>query len=395
MQAGSKLFIELECPDVSLDQQKPGALERLLMALLVDRVGVGRTPNQNRVTSDIADVLVRRASLARTKSETIDPQTLPQQLGLRTNFGRVPQEIPIIHEQRVSLKVTKTKLKETILENGCVIVRGAPGSGKSWLLTAVANELEEDGHVVARHYRYVSPADPLKAERIRTDTLYGNLIAELLDSEPSLQADQLSKYGATLSDLSHLLAKASKHFPQRRIVLVVDGLDHIARVLAEETEVSPAEADIVESIASITLPANVVLVIGTQPGGHYDSLLNHGVLFQCGAWIPAHIIQLAARTGILKNIVTRSLGRGELQAFVSRLVERAEGNPLYARFLCIQTQQQLSSAPGIVPSEFLQSAPALNGDMNRYYEFLLGSHGPNKVARVLACTRIPGFLHLR
>ena len=86
-----RLVIELECPQISISLASPGALERLVLEYLSERIGVGRYPNQHSRVTDVAARLIIRASHARARQETLDPSSLVAELELRTDYGRVAQ----------------------------------------------------------------------------------------------------------------------------------------------------------------------------------------------------------------------------------------------------------------------------------------------------------------
>ena len=87
-----RLVIELECPQISRSLASPGALERLVLEYLSERIGVGRYPNQHSRVTDVAARLIIRASHARARQETLDPSSLVAELELALSSGRGPAE---------------------------------------------------------------------------------------------------------------------------------------------------------------------------------------------------------------------------------------------------------------------------------------------------------------
>jgi hypothetical protein len=86
----NRFVIELECPSASRDFSDPGPLELLLISLLVNRIGIGRYPNENRNVVDLAARLVHRAGSARSAGEVIEPLTIESYLQL--------QKEPLVHD---------------------------------------------------------------------------------------------------------------------------------------------------------------------------------------------------------------------------------------------------------------------------------------------------------
>ncbi|HKI32085.1 MAG TPA: ATP-binding protein [Gemmataceae bacterium] len=175
-----RLVIELECPEISRDQASPGPLERLIYEFLAERIGVGRYPNRDRSVEDVAERLIRRASQARAAQETVVPAELLPALGLRTDFGRVAQQFPVIAAEEVRRADALALLQDMVRRERFVLVIGSPGSGKSWLLTEFAEAVADDGVLVAKHYCYLQPGDQHREQRITADVLFANLMAELV-----------------------------------------------------------------------------------------------------------------------------------------------------------------------------------------------------------------------
>jgi energy-coupling factor transporter ATP-binding protein EcfA2 len=218
-----------------------------------------------------------------------------------------------------------------VLNGAILLLTGVPGSGKSWLLTRLAESLRAEGHLVARHYCYIAPGDLQRDERITIDVLYGNLIAELVEAEPPLGRQQTPRYSAGPDELSQLLTAAVQRESDRRVVLIVDGLDHVERVLPEAKGVHRFKAELVHELATMPLPEGVCLVIGSQPGPHLAPLLERTSPLNLSGWDPRQTRELAQRLGLLGKL--RTLGfRHELKSFAEALHDRSEGNPLYITF---------------------------------------------------------------
>jgi len=378
-----KLVIELECPQISLDMNAPGPLENLLLEFLSERIGIGRYPNQEHRLEEAASHLVLRARQARTRGESVNPSDLRQWLHLRTDFGRVAQRFPVVEARRVTRDEDEAGLRERILTESLLLLTGAPGSGKSWLVTQLAKDLRESGHLVARHYCYLEPGDASRSERIKSNTLFGNLMAEVCDAEPALRVSQTARYAAGPRELAELLGKAVDQDAARRVVLIVDGLDHISRVLAETGSVSREEANIAGELAGLAVPPGVCVLVVSQPGPHLRPLSGRAASADLVGWERKHTCDLAEKLGVLAKL--RSLGQDAgLEEFVDTLHERCEGNPLYATFLCKETKQALDAGHVADPLDVLCQAPQLQGDLGNYYRYLLGPSGQNAVANVLA-----------
>ena len=122
----------------------------------------------------------------------------------------------------------------------------------------------------ARHYCYLEPGDALVERRVTTDVFFGNVLAELTDAAPELIGAATARYAAGLTELEETLRRAVGL--GRPVVLIIDGLDHIARVRDGSDLLSAEDTDIVERLSLLDIPEGVALIVGSQPGGHLDVL---------------------------------------------------------------------------------------------------------------------------
>jgi len=376
----NRFVIELALPNASNSLLEPGPLEQVLIRSLAN-AGIGRYPNVGREPQDVAALAVSLATLARTSGGTLTPKDIETQLGIRTDYGRVAQAFPIDH----ALYQDQFEIRQIVMHAALLgehqIITGVPGAGKSWFLTRLAEDLRAAGALVARHYCYLEPGDEHVERRITVDVLFGNLLAELTDAEPSLRDAFHSRYTAGLSELEKVVEKAVALGKQ--VVLVIDGLDHIARVRAEAKSVSDMETDIIEELASMTIPTGVSLVIGSQPGNHLDPLSDRfGIKIterEMPPWSSDSITALATKLDVI-NALKRS-GVINPHSTIKQLVLRAEGNPLYATCLARGLTNGLLAGTITNPEEWLNDAPVIAGNISTYYNYLF-NHASDRAQAV-------------
>lgn len=380
-----RFVIEVGLPHASLDLELPGPLERLVISVLKDGIGIGRYPNDVRRVEDVAALAIHVAMTARAAGESLSKADLTRRLDIQTDFGRVAQAFPLergVMQQRASVR---KNLMNAVRAGGIHFVLAGPGSGKSWVLTQLAEDMDAVGIVVARHYCFLEPGDELVERRVMTDVFIGNLMGELTDALKRHQIDYGETYAASLDELEKLLEYAAQD--GREVVVIVDGLDHIARVRAGTQSLSDSETDIAERLATLTLPDNVSLVIGSQPGQHLDSIraarkqpvAEHSL----SAWSRQEVEGLALALGVAAALDDIGLNDGEEQRPVfDALAERSEGNPLYTRYLCRALVDGLHAGHIVSPGDWLGSAPAIEGDISRYYMHLYDS--ASKEAQAIA-----------
>ncbi len=364
-----KLIIEFDCPQASLDLRDPGQLEDLLLHLLADGVGIGHYPNHQRNLVDAAASLIQRATQARQASETLSQTHVESALQLQKDFGRVAQEFSLDEAILVKRRILLDRLHQK-LDAPRVLLTGPPGSGKSWTLTELINELKQEDCLVAHHYCFLEPGDKQVQRRITTNALFGNLIYDLIQAKPELRGQQQPAYSAGPRELEELLKNAVTNGLAKKIVLVVDGLDHISRVFSEAKDISAGEVDIVQELATLDLPSEVCLVIGSQPGNHLNPLRENATSVMMLEWEYAEVATLTNKFGVLREL--DSAGFSDIkETFLLHLLKRSEGNPLYATFLCKQTKEALTRNQSFDPVGFLQQVPQLDGEISHYYKWLL------------------------
>lgn len=358
--------IETDTPPFSGELARPGDLEALLLRFLTERVGVGEYPNAGRSPEDVAGRLITLAQGARTRNETLGVDRIAQAVGLRIDYGRVPQQFPVRHDYRVERVALQRDLVDALTKSPVVALVGPPGSGKSWELTELADTLQGSGRLVARHYCYLEPGDPDTERRVTTNVLFGNLIAELIAADPELASAKERTYAASAGELDAILRAAVRKYAPEPVVLVVDGIDHISRVLADSDTLAREDTDIVEELAALTLPAGTRLVIGSQPGPHLRALAGVGTEVTMPPWGPGEVWHLAQRHSLDTELAQAGADDAGVRLL---LAERSEGNPLYATFL-VRGLLDVVRRGSIEPVEWLRAAPAISGDIANYYAHL-------------------------
>ncbi|WP_338474838.1 hypothetical protein [Pseudomonas khavaziana] len=369
-----RFVIELALPSATLDLYSPGPLEGLLLDLLIKDVGIGRYPNAERRPEDVAASAIHIATNARIQGEKLTPADVASRLKLRTDFGRVLQQFPIDNSVLQLRPHVRDNLIEAVLQGGVHLILAGPGSGKSWELTQLADFLRNRGVVVAQHYCFLAPGDGLAEKRVSTNILFANLMGDIQDWLSDQQATSARQAFAAGADvLEESLQQVVESGSQ--VVIIVDGLDHIARVRSTSQSLNDNETDIVERLSTLALPEGVSLVIGSQPGEHLNPLRHrfkeslHQHTLQ--AWQREEIFSLCDKHGVPQAFEDVAINDpGEQDELLTLLASKAQGNPLYTRYLSVGLVDGLKSGRIQGPHEWLSSAPALDGDITRYYRHL-------------------------
>lgn len=381
-----RLRIELGCPKMSADLQAPGPAEQVLLRLLSDEIGAGRFPNEHLQPADIAGRLIYEAQAARAARKELTRSGVESLLRLRTDYGRVAQKFPVRWEEVINFSNVRQRLGELAKSKQRTLVVGPPGSGKSWALTGLAEDLKKDGIAVGRHYCYVSINDADAPKRVLIDTFYGNLTDSLIQAVPDFAELNRPFYASGPAEFQSLLVRIFDKFPEKRIVLIVDGLDHIARIRAQSGQISVAGSDIIGELANLHLPANVGLVLGSQPGEHLQEIRGHCEEFPFPPWDEKDTREFLSQIGAIKLLEANEIDFN-IDLLSKSVHQKSQGNPLYTWYLVQEIRGAIARQEARTPVEIVEAAPAYDEHLTQYYSHLIGIGQPatETLASILAC----------
>ena len=396
------LVIELATPAASLDLTNPGAAEKLLLHRVQNEIGAGVYPNADRSDVDVAEALIRCARAARQGSITITASELLRRSRLRSDFGAVGRAHPVDDTIKVSRTSTVAELVQqtsaAASEGKAILLVGLPGQGKSWICQQLVKSLSDEDWIVAEHYCYLGDADGERLPRVHAESIFGSLLGRIAECDPKLVSEQRPRFAAHEEALENALLAAVQNKLRRRVVLVVDGIDHVTRVINSRTAIDPSFA-LAEALAALRLPPDTTMIVLSQPGKHLNPFETTRVIT---AQIPplseAELWQLAVKLNVLADTSNGSRLSGAsgllkdeeaVDEFVTTLAERSAGNALYATYLC---REALGKAATIAePSVTVRSLPQFDGSLRAYYEHLQRSLGDQSawVADVIALLDFP------
>ncbi|MGA5444312.1 AAA family ATPase [Streptomyces griseoincarnatus] len=387
--ASACLIVDTGVAACSLNIREPGPAEMALLHRITEELGAGRPPNRTRTAEDVALALIETAKAARSRTGTVTLEDLLPRLGLKTDFGAVREGHPVDRATEVTRPAVLTKVvmavEDTAQQGGVVVVTGAPGIGKSWLCEQLGNALH-DTWLAVRHHCWLGAADANRGERVLTEVVIGSLLRQLESAAPQAVAQVRPRYAATKETLVAAVTAVRGLLPDRPVALVVDGIDHVSRVLGHSSggafgePVDPA-ACLVEELTSLSLPPGAVLVLASQPGPHLEAVDAQAARLTVPPLDRAELGALAERLGVLSALAPSAAGLGaatDAEAAVTLIEERSRGNALYATYLC---RQALGPAPGLGtplvpgsvgdPLERLRAVPSSAHDLDDYYAYLL------------------------
>lgn len=364
--------VELEAPQASLRIDQPGQLELRLFEVLRDDLGVGLWPNERRTAEDAADSIIWAVNRAQARPDAqLDVAEMLQVLSLSTDFGRVPEAFPIDNRWRVGCSQALGALTEIAKTDSLVVVTGPPGCGKSWLLQAFTDHALALGWPSAIHFCFVDPLDESLRPRTTVETTVGSLIAGLQDSCEYEPPSSTPLYAARPEDLVEHVRQAVAACPEGRVLLVVDGLDHVSRIEPVAVGRRSTSEKVAEALANLDLPDGACLIVGSQPGSFLDCL-EHGTSWEVPPWDAPAALGLLEVSGLA--CVLESEADSDATTLAEAMIDRSAGNALYLTYLAreIQRERVATNDSGVQHFErLLSDLPAYDAGLAGYYDHLL------------------------
>lgn len=363
----NKFFIESSLPKASFDLSKPGSLEKELEESLRLKVGIGYYPNHQISVRDIAGRLILFANSLRTakKPKLVDRNEVLKYINLNIEYGHIAQDFPFISsEHRLYRNRVVETVKGLIATNKFAVLQGLPGSGKSHIFDDLSKNLKTDGVLVAKHFCYLEPTDKQAQERIVVDAMYGNLIHQLGKLEPKIAEEMRPYFAATKTNLEKLVAKIAES--KKKVVLMVDGLDHLNRVVAQNKLSPDLIENFIEVLLEMELPEGCTLFIASQPSVELQRIIQekNAGSYTLEAWDQTLVEEFVKKHND-KLPTERKLDLQE--DTIRQLTEKTEGNPLY---LTYALKEIISVSERVDFAEYIQKLPKLNSNLNNYYQYL-------------------------
>jgi len=367
------LVIELAAPEASFDLNQPKAAENLLLDRVRHEIGAECYPNAERSAVDVAAHFVAFAHAMRLRDEPATPDRLRARARLRSDYGAVARANPV----NTTLEVNRGSVVRELIaaaERAAagaspLVVTAAPGHGKSWISKQLCQALTESEWLVAEHYCFLDQQDHEREQRVQSDPMFGSLLRGLAEADPNLVAEQRPLYAVNEETLMAAVRRGVEE--HGRVALVVDGLDHVTRVVGATVGRSDPAHLRAEELAQLQLPEGATVVVLSQPGQHLNPLQQvGGHTIELPGFSPPEVRELAERVGAIAAIESDGLG-SQVGDFVNSLCEKSDGNGLYATYIC----RELLKGPGALmdPAEMVDALPPFDGSLRAYYTHLLSA----------------------
>lgn len=359
-----ELTIILEMPKASLNLDNPGPIEKVLITQ-VEKLGIGIYPNNNLKVEDVINKLASKVKHSRAIGDILNTSQLLAQLGLIMDYGKIDQKFPIDLKHHIKLNDEIIRLEKVINDSKHVIVRGNPGSGKSWLIDEFISKLMDEGKKVIRYNCFQSLQDTNNIDRIRTSSFYGNLVSQIVDQYPELSYQKITRFGADKEEFENLLFKVKENF-----YLVVDGLDHISREYELNKDViTQSETEIISELLEIQYPDNCCVIISAQPIDELEKFKkNNYKVFDIEPWGLEQIRSLMHTFHISDN----RIGCDTNSLLSDYLLKKSQGNALYISYILKELENTNIS------KELIEDIPDYDMNLFDYYSYLYTKVHNNK-----------------
>lgn len=363
------LLIEVNLPKASLKFNTPSELESILIRQ-AHRLGIEKYPNDDVYVEDFLERLAKKSGVYRTGSVQITVRDILSELRLRTDFGKVEQIFEIDQSKNVSSDEIYDLFKLKVVANKKSILLGEPGAGKSWFLTNFIEHLKDKDNAVIRHYCFTATEDDLLDKRVQSDVFFGNLISDIEEYFPELKKEKEQLYASNLRELNLLLSAIKVP-----LLIVVDGLDHIERVLKASPALSEEKTRIIDYISKIEAPENIAIILGSQDTDGLKILIDQFgfVKEQLPKWELANTQELMQRFECENT-------QFEENDLLTLIHKKSEGNLLYLTYIL----STLASLDKITPEE-VDRLPSYDFNLKSYYEYLTDQIENNVTAEILSC----------
>ncbi len=375
-----RLVVEVQAPVSSGDLTAPEEAEDLLLRRVREEVGAGSFPNANRSPVDVAAAMIATARAAREgRLVEITAAAILGRAQLRSDFGAVLRSHPVDQSLEVARNKAVDRLAGLAVDaaeaGGALVVTGPPGHGKSWLCQQVLEVLGDRGWLTAEHYCYLGVADHERSARVLADAVLGSLVKRIEQADVRLVDELRPRLAGDEDALITCIARSVELEPNRRVAIVVDGIDHVTRVL-RQVDGSDPSLRLAQRLASLVLPSGSVLIVLSQPGAHLAPLEESGAqsvtvdgLDRSETHSLAGRLRLVPPHGDADDAIAPLVeDDDEVAEVVDALVARSGGNALYTTYLCREALRNDRTIAA--PAAAVLGFPPFDETLRGYYEHL-------------------------
>lgn len=348
------LVIETNFPKQGPNTSFSGNLETIVLDQ-IKKIGIGVFPNDKTTPTNFALELMHLIRRSRSRGIEIKIQDIFKELNIHTDYGSIEQIFSVDNQKNIETEDTISEIKTIISNESRMILVGEPGSGKSWFIQNLQNELQDTEYSIVKHYCYTELKDKHFKDRIKLNVFYGNLINDILSVFPDLKERKQQRYASNLKELNNLLGSID-----RDTIIIIDGLDHIDRVFEfSQSDLTLNDIQIINAITQLQTSDKVKIFVVSQPIEDLNQLSNYKrIPIPC--WKIKDIKAYFTKTSIADIQITKN------ECLSDFLLEKSKGNPLYLNYLTEEIKNF-----SIITADVLNSLPPYSYNLKEYYQYLL------------------------
>jgi len=289
-----------------------------------------------------------------------------------------PHEFPVDKSKYIPIKSTIRELlgKLNSLEKGYLALVGAPGTGKSTLLSELNSNLEFKSRII-RYYAFVPDSNKILLRGEMNNFLFDliklleleGFVASII-SEPDNTDQLFEKLNSVFEQIGSEYSKTGK-----KTIIIIDGLDHIER----EEKPTRSFLSILPSIDKI--PKGLIFLLGSQKVELNDLNYNIKKSLENGGIININPFSLSEVTEFLNQS-----GLNLNPAIISEIARVSEGHPTLLGIIVKNIQEQ----PTNDIFEILSTYKVYNGNLDYIYDQLwdqIKHEGVKNILGILARLR--------
>lgn len=256
-------------------------------------------------------------------------------------------------------------------ESGALVISGRPGMGKSTYLSHLTNALVEEGVPVLRHhYSILSQGE---VDRVSFTNVARSILFQINIIFPNL----IDASNPNPNDLSIWLKIASDKActNNKRLVLIIDGLDHVSRERSGDINQLNHLVNIVNKLKD-----KISIIYGTQPiSSEKLPTIMEVDTPRDTHWFELPAMDMHAIRSWLENLVANGqinvVGENEYQsselsAITTAFYKISSGYPLY---LIYSIRELAKTKNYIIAYDVERLPPCPDGDILKYYDVLWSS----------------------
>lgn len=307
---------------------------------------------------------------ARERRDSIEAKDVRRLLGLPKNWGdMLSQEFPVEEAHFVPLKHLQEQLDTliTTMEGGYIVLTGKPGSGKSTFLQQYAEYREREfGERIIEYYCFVDINDPWARERASADAFIRSMIRQLHEEFPEIFQNYryYERSAEKFVQMLQLLSQRVVEQKAKKVVMIVDGLDHVERLGRE------VSTQLLSEVLPHTAPQGIIFIVSAQAERYLPSFVlrdsKASKLTVTGFDLEGTAEYLLQRRRV-PEVLERSAGSTLTELQVEGIHRKTEGLPLYLRYLA---EDLLTGLPNDIDA-FLERQPSIeDGDIGKYHQYI-------------------------